>query len=149
MTVRRKNKFMNKIILAACLGCLLLAGGSCIKAKVTPSIVAGTWEIRSSQISIIPTVNYPAGNDSLLKFTNSNYSIYSKGQLVKTGTYTILTISTSPGQNAAAPLFSHQIVYDGNTGAKSYVLVSGNKMTFEEGDMEVDAGIVTVYEKLP
>ena len=140
---------MNKIIRTASLGCLLLAGGSCIKTKTTPSIVAGTWEIRSSQISIIPPVIYPAGNDSLLKFTNTNYSIYSKGQLVKTGTYTILNVATSPVQNASAPLFSHQIIYDGNTDAKSYVLVSGNKMTFEEGDMEVDAGIVTEYEKLP
>ena len=138
---------MNKIILAASLGCLLLAGGSCKKTKTTPSIVAGTWEIRSSQISIIPPVNYPAGNDSLLKFTNTNYSIYSKGQLVKTGTYTILDVATSPGQDPS--LFSHQIIYDGNTDAKSYVLVSGNKLTVEEGDREVDAGIVTEYEKLP
>ena len=132
----------------ACLGCLLLAGGSCIKAKIIPSIVAGSWEIRSSQISITPPVLYPAGYDSLLKFTNTNYSIYSKGQLVKTGTYTILNVSTSPGQNASAPLFSHQIIYDGNTDARSYVLVSGNKMTFLEGDTEVDGGIETEYEKL-
>src|ERR1700710_151176 len=87
---------------------LLLFLGSCKKDKANSVVLTGSWEIRSAQTSIIPTISFPPGNDSILKFTATTWLLYSKGSLVKSGNYTIVDDSSfdgPPGQ------FTHRIIY--------------------------------------
>jgi len=125
---------------------LLLFLGSCKKDKANSTILTGSWEIRSSQTSIIPTINYPPGNDSILKFTATTYLLYSKGSLVKSGTYTIVDDSSFDGPPG---LFTHRIIYDGDTTLKKFFKVEGTTLTFAWGIFELDGGSIVQYERVP
>ena len=134
-----------KIFTVAGMAVLLLLLGSCKKDKANSTIITGSWEIRSSQVSITPTINYPPGNDSILKFTASTWLLYSKGSLVKSGTYTIAEDSSLGGPPNQ---YTHRIVYDGVTTIKKFFKINGNTLTFAWGPFEVDGGSVVQYEKV-
>ena len=131
--------------MAGCLAVLLIAGASCKKSNAFS--INGTWEIRTSQNGITPVVHYAPGNDSLLVFTSTTYAVYSKGKVVKSGTYVIVEDNSLPQQPGGSP--SHRIIYDSNMNVNSvFVQVSGNTLTIVYGDFEVDGGSDTQYEKL-
>lgn len=128
---------------------LLLLLGSCKKGNAgSSSTIVGTWEIRSLRADI-PTVTYAPGNDSLLKFTDATYAVYSKGRLVKSGTYTIVGDSTFNALVVPAGQFTHRIIYDGNTsGFKIFLQVSGNELAFIAGEFVDDSGSEVTYERV-
>jgi len=137
---------MRNTILATGLGVLLLLCGSC-KKDYSLSI-AGTWEIRSAQNSMIPTISYPPGNDSLLKFTNTTYAVYSKGQMIKSGTYRVVEDHSFNALSVSSGQFTHRIIYDGNSGGyKIFLQVTGNELRFLAGDFSVDGGSDVRYER--
>ncbi|HSC38223.1 MAG TPA: hypothetical protein VLD19_10140 [Chitinophagaceae bacterium] len=147
---------MKPFFLLLCTAALVTASGSCKKSNSgdDPSkTILGTWELSSVQASIIPTINYPSGNGNLLKFTGSGYQSYTNGQLVKSGTYTVVadsTAQTSTGLNIAAGQFTHRIVYDGdNSGNKVFFQVTDSKLRLISGYFPVDGGSNRIYAKLP
>lgn len=135
-----------KLFTVAGMAVLLLFLGSCKKDKANSTILTGSWEIRSSQISITPTINYPPGNDSIMKFTATTWLLYSKGSLVKSGTYTIVEDDSFDGPTGQ---FTHRIIYDGDTTLKKYFKVVGTTLTFAWGPFEVDGGSLIQYERVP
>jgi hypothetical protein len=133
-------------LLTAAMAVSLLFLGSCKKDKANSTILTGSWEIRSAQTSIIPTISFPPGNDSILKFTATTYLLYSKGSLMKSGIYTIVDDSNfdgPPGQ------FTHRIIYDGDTTLKKFFKVTGTTLTFAWGIFELDGGSIVQYERVP
>jgi hypothetical protein len=148
-TVNR-DKPMTMKLFTACGVALLLLLNSCKKDKAPSSSIVGTWEIQSSRGSI-PTITYASGNDSLLKFTSSTYTVYSKGQVVKSGTYSIVADSSFDALVVQAGEFTHRIIYDGNdpnTSFKKFLQVSGNKLTFISGNFALDSGSETIYRRV-
>jgi len=140
---------MKKIILAGALTCLVACSlflASC--GKKIPFSIVGTWEIRASQASIIPTRNYPPGNDSLLIFTPGTYRVSSKGQTLKSGSYNIVRDNSFDALVVPSGQYKYRIIYDGNTGGnKIFLQVTGNTLTFLSGDFSVDGGSMLQYEK--
>ena len=129
---------------------LFLLLGSCKKngTNTTSTSVIGTWEIRSIQGSI-PVITCPPGNDSLLKFTATNYMIYSKGQLIKSGNYTIVEDSSFDALIVPSDQFKHRIIYDGDTTSfKKYFQVTGKKLTIISGIFALDSGLKVEFERL-
>src|SRR5882757_5700169 len=145
---------MKSFFLLLCTAALVTASGSCKKSNSgddVSKLILGTWELSSSQASIIPTINYPPGNGNLLKFTGSGYQSYTNGQLVKSGTYAIVadsTAETSTGLIIPAGQFTHRIVYDGdNSGNKVFLQVTGTGLRFVSGYFPVDGGSGRIYAK--
>ena len=133
----------------ACLAGLLLLSASC-KKNTPPSSqdLAGTWEIHSSMMGDTPLKTYSAGNDSLLKFTDKTYSVSIKGQLIKSGTYSVAEDSFNllpvPGGK-----FTHRIDYQDSTQQKIFFRVNGDTLIFVTGKFEVDGGVILQYLKTP
>jgi hypothetical protein len=145
---------MKPVFLLLCTAVIITVSGSCKKSNSgddTAKSLLGTWELSSSQASIIPTVNYPPGNGNLLKFTGSGYQSYTNGQLVKSGTYAVVadsTAETSTGALIPAGQFTHRIVYDGdNSGNKVFFQVTGSELRLVSGYFPVDGGSSRIYAK--
>ena len=129
---------------------LLLLLGSCKKSgcHMNYDSIVGTWEIRSLQGSI-PKITYPPGNDSLLKFTMTNYLVYSKGQLVKSGTYTIVADSSFDAIAVPAGQFTNSIIFDGDTTAfKKFFQITGKTLTIISGIFALDSGSKVEFERI-
>jgi hypothetical protein len=63
--------------------------GVCNPVDQKNSLV-GTWELRSKFLGYSgQQQSYTSGNGNLIKFTTTTYSIYSNGQLVRSGNYTL------------------------------------------------------------
>ena len=121
--------------------------------SATSTSIVGTWELRQTSAAMLPTpFNYPVGNGTVLKFTDTTYESYDKGTFVKSGNYTIVKDSTFEENICMLPepgMFSHRIIYDGNsTTTKRFIQVIGNKLIFMSGCYAVDAGTYTQYEKI-
>lgn len=120
--------------------------------KITGDTIEGTWELRSEQSSMIPTVYYTAGNGNRIKFTGHQYEFYTNGQLVKSGSYTLVSDPTAEAAtclNIQAGQFTNRIVYDSNNNPpKLFIQVSGDKLSFLGGCFAVDAGSRKEYKRL-
>jgi hypothetical protein len=155
----RKKLPMNRIILTICFATLsfgLLAG--CRKEDVPKenidfeAALVGSWELRHTSSAWLPAgTNHAAGNGNLIKFTNSTYEKYTDGQLVKSGTYSVIkdsTVEESVCLTFPEDPFTHRIIYDNDYSAtKEFIEIVGNKLTFISGCYAVDAGHSSVYEK--
>ena len=113
-----------------------------------PSL-SGTWEIRQAQTKNIPTINYPAGNGNLLKFTETSYSTYTNGSIIKSGQYSLANDNTA-GTNVCLVLpdneYRNRIIFDTDyTSAKTFVQVTNDTAKFISGCFAVDSGYYYVY----
>lgn len=118
---------------------------------VNPLSISGTWELRQAQTKNIPTINYPAGNSNIIKFTDSNYSTYSNGALIKSGQY-ILTNDATASKNVCLVLpsneFKNRIIFDSDyTSTKTFIQLSKDTAKFISGCFAVDSGYYYVYIK--
>jgi hypothetical protein len=133
---------------------LLLFVSSCKKneanATSNPTSIVGSWEIRSAQNGMTPTIPYSSGNDSILKFTATTWLRYSKGSLVKSGTYTIVNDSSFNALVVPAGQFTHRIIYDGDTTShKQFFQITGKTLSIVSGVFALDYGSYTEYELVP
>jgi hypothetical protein len=119
-------------------------------SDISTSIV-GSWELRQAQTGMIPTINYPSGNGDVLKFTNSDYQVFSNNQLIKSGLYTIVEDTSAENEVClviAANQFRNRIIYDGNSiERKIFIQISNNKLTFLTGCFALDGGSYKEYER--
>ena len=146
MSVRRDKPTTMKLFVSS-LAILLLFLSSCKKGG--SSTISGTWEIRTAQNGMIPTITYPPGNDSLLKFTNTTYQVYSKGQVVKSGTFTIVEDKSFDALVVPKDEFTHRIIYDGKgDSTKIFLQQSGKKLTFVSGNFALDYGSKVEFEQI-
>jgi hypothetical protein len=115
-----------------------------------PDLITGTWELRQAQTGMIPTINYSAGNGNILKFTKTDYEIYSNDQLTKKGRYTI-TSDASVEDNVCLTIkageYTTRIIYDSDDVRKEFFQISNNRLSFLSGCFALDAGYYTEYEK--
>jgi len=120
----------------------LMAFISCKKQGALPSIIIlGKWEVRSLSNGWMGTQTYPPGNGNIYVFTARQYQLYSGGNLIKQGTYT-LTKKNSLLQNKVMDA----IVFDNNTDAVTTLIeINGNQLS-----MATDAydGNSFVYERI-
>ncbi len=137
-----------KLFTITAIAALLLLLGSC-KKNATNTALVGTWEIRSAQNGMIPTINYSSGNDSILKFTSTNYLIYSKGQLIRSGTYTIVKDNSFNALVVPSGQFTRRIIFDGDTiSFKQFFQITGKTLTIVSGSFISDSGSKTEYEQV-
>jgi hypothetical protein len=146
-----KSGIMKQSLSLLCAGSLLLFLGSCFKDPPPTPVtnIAGTWEIRSSQSGMNPGITYLPGNDSLLVFTGTAYSIFSKGQSTGSGTYQIIRDIRFSSPAGTDGMVMDRIIYDGNTATvnKMFLERSGDTLTFTSGYPAIDSGFVTQYIK--
>ena len=121
---------------------LLIILISCRKQTTSPSnLLSGTWELRSESNGWTGTKTYAKDNGNIYVFTTDHYQIYSKGTLLKLGTYT-LTKKRSQLQNKVMDA----IIFDNITDAvTTFAEVSGNRLSISVD--AYDAGADT-YEKI-
>ncbi len=108
----------------------------------------GSWELRSSQggyrDATLPPPDFSSGNGTILKFTATQYFQYAKGQLTRSGTYTV-TKETSFINNK--PMY--RIIYDGkqtNT-FREFFEIKGDKLIIYAGAPISLDGIEMTFQK--
>lgn len=84
-----------QIILTLTLFVLLFSG--CQENEPLPAEIArtatpleATWELRSYHGGLLPGKIFSPGNGFILKFTQDQYYKYAEGQLVESGTYSVV-----------------------------------------------------------
>jgi hypothetical protein len=123
---------------------------STVNSNGMPSI-EGTWELRQAQTKTNPTVNYPAGNSSIVQFTKNNYSTFSNAVMIKTGQYS-LTADATAETNVCLVLpsneYRNRIIFDAdNSSAKTFFQLSADSIKFVSGCFARDSGAYYVYVK--
>src|SRR5436305_11925461 len=144
---------MKSAILSICISTLINFFIGCKKDSTYMSdSIIGTWELRQAQTGMIPTKNYSAGNGNILKFTKTDYEVYSNGQLTKKGHYTI-TSDASVEDNVCLIIesgkYTTRIIYDSDYMArKEFFQISNSRLSFLSGCFALDGGSFTEYEKI-
>lgn len=114
----------------------------------TPGIIEGNWELLRISGSRA-TVNYPAGNGNLLKFTNSSYEVFENSQKVKSGTYTIIDDPSAPAAVCLilpSDQYRKRIIYDDDYNAsKKFFQISKDTLSIISGCFASDAGTNVEY----
>ncbi len=120
----------------------LIAFISCKKQGASPSIdITGKWELRVVSGGWSGTHTYPKGNGNIYVLTATRYQIYSGGNLLKQGTYT-LTKKTSMLQNK----LMDAIVFDNVTDTvTTFIEVSGNQLFLSIDAYDADSA---AYERI-
>ena len=117
----------------------------------TSTDIVGHWELAETSAAMIPVITYPTGNGDYLVITDSTYAYYGAGQLVKSGTYTIMDDATVE-QNVCLVIpddqFTRRIVFDNMTSTpKVFFDVRDGKLSFISDCYANDAGHKSVYRK--
>jgi hypothetical protein len=104
---------------------ILLSG--CKNNKHT-SFLKGEWELRTeiNEQTGTPT-NYLPGNGTILRFTETDYEIYSHEKFVKSGKYTVERCKNYLNKKPA-----HRIVYDDrkdSVSLNSFFRIDSNKLS--------------------
>lgn len=144
---------MKKNLFFILFGTLALVQISCRKDNVnnnnlTLTSIIGSWELNKEQLGMLP-VSYSPGNGNILKFTDSEFQIFSNGQPVKSGQYRIVedgTVATEVCLVIPTDQYRNMIIYDNNFfDTKIFVQVSENMLTFLSGCFAYDAGNYKEY----
>jgi hypothetical protein len=144
---------MKRTLLSIFLVSLTLIQLGCRKGNIsnnnlTLTSIIGSWELNKEQLGMLP-VNYPPGNGNILKFTDSEFQIFTNAQLIKSGQYRITTDSTVATEICLViptDQYRNRIIYDNNFfDPKIFVQVSENKLTFLSGCFAYDAGNYKEY----
>jgi hypothetical protein len=118
---------------------------------LTKDLIGG-WELVSTQASIAPMVMHPSGEGNILTFSDNEYHLYEKQQLVKEGTYTVV-IDTTHSDNVclASPggEFSRRIIFDNDESLpKTFFQITDHKLITRSGCFAVDGGVEKEYNRL-
>ena len=137
---------MKKILILALL-VKIMTLLSCKKEEINSSLI-GSWELRASaggyRDPSLPAFDYSPGNGFILKFTNTEYFQYSKGQLTKSGEYTLVKEDVSWKEE---PI--QRIIYNNDTSinSKKFFEIEGNKLIMYIGAPSSLDGIEETYQK--
>lgn len=116
-----------KRILPFLLSIALAFGFSGCKKDIPVSgSLTGTWELRQDGGGWSAIVDHKPGNDTLMIFTGTTYSFYTKNKLVRSGAYTVRKdTSFMYGQ------LKNRIIFDGNTDdMRQFFDIQNNKLSF-------------------
>ncbi|MEJ7823103.1 MAG: hypothetical protein WKF85_12325 [Chitinophagaceae bacterium] len=147
---------MKNFIVAICIGAIIIFFESCKndipKSDINNSSIISTWELRRTQGGMSPVKDYPPGNGTILKFSDSSYERYENGSLIKSGYYKLIR-DTSVGMEVGLVIpsgqFTNKIVYDSDSASrKTFIEVSINKLTFLSGFFPSDGGSDVSYERI-
>jgi hypothetical protein len=120
--------------------------------KQSGDSISGTWELEQAQTGMIPAINYPPGNGDILKFTDSDYQVFSNNQLIKSGVYTIdedASVQSEVCLALPADEYRNRIIYDNDyTSHKVFIQMSNNTLIFLSGCFAFDAGVYKKYTKM-
>jgi hypothetical protein len=144
-------KLFSTLICTSVVTIFLLSCNKDGKDKLTPSDLAGEWELEQTS-SDVPTKTFPPGSGNLVKFTKTNYQFYTNGSLVKSGQY-ILVSDTTVAQNTCQEIepgkFTRRIVYDNNYDSqKAFIDIIDGKLNFTGGCFSTDGGFLSIYRRL-
>ncbi|GEO10222.1 hypothetical protein [Segetibacter aerophilus] len=111
--------------------------------------IEGNWELVRVQGGRASVTNYPRGNGNRLRFTGANYQASKNGQIVKSGSFTILN-DPSADKEICLVLqpneYRQRILYDNDyTASKVFFQVKNDTLTFLSGCFAVDAGTSKEY----
>lgn len=125
---------------------------SCKKHLDGSSALIGTWELRHAQNGMIPTIDYPQNNGNMLVFSESGYEEYTNGNLVKSGSYTVVrdnSVEASVGLVITPGQFTNRIIFDNDlVSPKTFFEVSNDKLTLLSGYFPLDGGSHLLYERI-
>ena len=117
--------------------------------SLTGSDLIGNWELRKAEGSI--TINYSSGNGSIYQFTDTAYSTFSNGVLIKKGYYKIAVDTTASGQVGliiSPGKYTNRIIFDNDTlSNKIFFQIVANKLSLLSGFFPLDGGSFRTYEK--
>lgn len=124
---------------------------SCKKEHTSgSSTIQGIWEERVVSGSF--TTTYPPGNGRTITFTMDRYVISAGGQVIRGGSYQLIrdpSAATETCLDIPQGQYANRIIYDGDTSArKTFIEVSGDKITFLTGCFAYDAGTSVGYARL-
>ncbi|MFC0775760.1 hypothetical protein [Terrimonas alba] len=146
-------KYTLKLLGIACLTTFTFScNKSGSKVEVADSLV-GEWELRQTSAAMNPLAgNYSPGNGKIVKFTETRYSIYDGGQVVKQGEYRIVAdpgVETSVCLVFPAGQFANRIIYDNDTTSeKQFFQITNNRLSIVAGCYAIDAGHRADYERV-
>ena len=124
---------------------------------ITAASLIGKWELRQ-MVAQVGTIDYPAGNGSILEFTNSTYSttdstykIFIQGNQPKEGYYEIVpdtSVNANTGLLFSSEQFGNRIILnDDTTSDKIFFQIDNNKLIIVSGYFPLDGGVEMTYEK--
>jgi hypothetical protein len=141
--------------LAGIIAVMLLIDG-CKKSSSSEgsgTSIVGTWELRQLY-GDVGTINYPAGNNSILTFTDGTYSSSDTTKSLlrhQTGTFKIIndnSAGASTGIIIKKGQFTSRLILDNDTTSdKIFIQMVNNQLIFLSGNFQIDAGVQLTYEK--
>ena len=142
-------------ILTICLAVIIVSFGNCKKdignVEINVDSLVGSWELRQAQRGMIPTKEYAPKNGNIYKFTNSQYEKYTDGNLVQTGKYQLIrddSVEKEVGLDVPDGQFTTRIIFDNDSVYnKTFIEITGNKLTMLSGYFPLDGGSRLVFEK--
>lgn len=150
---------MQLVKILSCAIAVIIFTAGCKKASSISSgaSIVGNWELRQIYANV-GTINYPAGNNSIFKFSDSAYfttdtsqSIIVRGNHQKTGTYKIIadnSAGVSTGMEILSGQFTSRLILDNDTSSdKIFIQIANNKLIFLSGSFPVDGGVKLTYQK--
>lgn len=115
------------------------------------SALIGSWELQQVQAGMTPIIDYPSGNGSIYQFTDTTYSTFANGVLIKKGHYNITmdtTVSSEVGLVISSGQYTNRIIFDNDTLSKKiFFQISASKLSFLSGYFPIDGGSFSSYEK--
>lgn len=126
------------------LSLLFVAFVGCKKNSKRPPSVEGTWELRQ-HIGMHPTIVYSPGNDTILKFTGTNYERYIGSQRTENGTYRVMKdmLQGYEGYIEGNRIIFNNIVNDSRT----FYRIDSNRLSISYG-IDMQDGATLVYERI-
>lgn len=121
----------------------ILFSFSACKKKSLEKGINGSWELRyvaGGQIAGADP-NYRKGNGEIYVFNNQNFEQFSKGKVIRSGTFVMSPESKEINNNHA----NSSITFSTST-EKYYTNLSGNKLTIFIGVIAAD-GVEVTYER--
>jgi hypothetical protein len=132
------------LFLVGYLGCIIFLSG-CTKDGVhfKPRLT-GSWELRDIKGGFFGPGGPPdvtPGNGNMLKFSDSEYQFYSRGQLITRGTYIVIKKDTYNGSFPADALVLDSLQYE-----FARFTITKNTLTIYHGSIAAD-GYIAKYAR--
>lgn len=127
------KKFLPLLLLVIAFGCKKDS------LKSLKSQLPGTWELRNIQGGFYGPSGPPdvtPGNGNRWTFSGSEYQLYSRGRLIKSGTYTLIKKDTYGGAYPATAL-----VLDANAYETARISIGKGTLTMYAGNIAADGSI--------
>lgn len=136
---------MKQLVIVIGVACFIFT--ACRKKETESSSLSGTWELTKISGQVI--IDYPPGNGTKWKFTETNYEFYRNDTLRKSGTFTLVndgSVSESVCLTIPANEYKQRIIYNSQSDSvKVFIQVSGNRLSMISGCYANDGGSTQEY----